>query len=56
LRELDWIESRTIAIEYRWAEGGDERYRIGADVTGGRARGSTRMDQLAKLGRVGPGQ
>src|SRR5262249_44714577 len=29
LRALGWIESRTIAIEYRWAEGRDERYRIG---------------------------
>ena len=26
LRELDWIEGRSIAIEYRWAEGGSERY------------------------------
>jgi hypothetical protein len=27
LRELGWVEGRTIAIEYRWAEGRDERYR-----------------------------
>jgi putative ABC transport system substrate-binding protein len=26
LRELGWIESRTVAIEYRWAEGRNERY------------------------------
>jgi putative ABC transport system substrate-binding protein len=26
LRELSWIEGRTIAIEYRWAEGRTERY------------------------------
>jgi putative ABC transport system substrate-binding protein len=26
LRELGWIEGRTIAIEYRWAEGRVERY------------------------------
>src|SRR5215470_515297 len=26
LRELGWIEGRTIVIEYRWAEGRDERY------------------------------
>jgi putative ABC transport system substrate-binding protein len=26
LRELDWIENRTVAIEYRWAEGRDERF------------------------------
>src|SRR6516162_5414607 len=25
LRELGWIEGRTIAIEYRWAEGRTER-------------------------------
>jgi putative ABC transport system substrate-binding protein len=26
LRELDWIEGRNLAIEYRWAEGRTERY------------------------------
>src|SRR5262245_3314196 len=26
LRELGWIEGRTVVIEYRWAEGQDERY------------------------------
>jgi putative ABC transport system substrate-binding protein len=26
LRELGWIEDRTIAVEYRWAEGRDERF------------------------------
>jgi putative tryptophan/tyrosine transport system substrate-binding protein len=26
LRELGWIEGRTIAIEYRWAEGRNERF------------------------------
>jgi ABC transporter substrate binding protein len=26
LHELGWIEGRTVAIEYRWAEGRDERY------------------------------
>jgi putative ABC transport system substrate-binding protein len=25
LRELDWIEGRTVAIEYRWTEGRIER-------------------------------
>ena len=25
LRELGWIENRTVAIEYRWGEGRDER-------------------------------
>jgi len=27
LHELGWIEGRTVAIEYRWGEGRDERYR-----------------------------
>src|SRR5262245_26041769 len=27
LRELGWIEGRTVAIEYRWAEGRTERFR-----------------------------
>jgi putative ABC transport system substrate-binding protein len=27
LRELGWIENRTVAIEYRWAEGRSERFR-----------------------------
>jgi putative tryptophan/tyrosine transport system substrate-binding protein len=26
LRELGWIEGRTVAIEYRWAEGRNDRY------------------------------
>ncbi|MGB5182652.1 MAG: ABC transporter substrate-binding protein [Xanthobacteraceae bacterium] len=26
LRELGWIENQTVAIEYRWAEGRDERF------------------------------
>ena len=31
LRELDWIEGRSIAIEYRWAEGRTDRV---SDVLG----------------------
>ena len=28
LRDLGWIEGRTIAIEYGWAEGRNERYAV----------------------------
>jgi hypothetical protein len=35
LRELGWIEGRTIAIEYRWAEGRAERFaEIAAEFVG----------------------
>jgi putative ABC transport system substrate-binding protein len=35
LRELGWIEGRTVAIEYRWAEAHSERYRqIAAEFVG----------------------
>jgi putative tryptophan/tyrosine transport system substrate-binding protein len=47
LRELGWIEGRTIAIEYRWSEGRTERYaeiaaefvrlKVDVIVTGGAA-------------------
>src|SRR6185312_1600115 len=47
LRELGWIEGRTIAIEYRWGEGSPERYaefaaemarlKVDVIVTGGNA-------------------
>jgi putative tryptophan/tyrosine transport system substrate-binding protein len=50
LRELGWIEGRTIAIEYRWAEGRGERYaeiaaefvRLNVDVIVLRARSKRR--------------
>jgi putative ABC transport system substrate-binding protein len=40
LRDLGWIENRTVAIDYRWAEGRNERFteisaefvRLGVDV------------------------
>ena len=35
LRELGWIEGRTVAIEYRWAEANSERYsEIAAELVG----------------------
>ena len=47
LRELGWIEGRTVAIEYRWGEGRNERFaeiaaefvrlNVGVIVTGGAA-------------------
>src|SRR5262245_56329913 len=41
LRELGWVEGRTVAVEYRWGEGRNERYaelaaefvRLKVDVT-----------------------
>ena len=50
MRELGWIEGRTVAIEYRWAEGRGERFaeiaaeivrlKVDVIVTGGNAAGS----------------
>ena len=50
LRELGWIEGRTVAIEYRWAEGRSERFaeiaaefvrlKVDVIVTAGTARSS----------------
>src|SRR5262245_45231125 len=35
LQELGWIEGRTVAIEYRWAEGRSERFaEIAAEFVG----------------------
>ena len=35
LREHDWVEDRTVAIEYRWAEGHSERFaEIAAEFVG----------------------
>jgi hypothetical protein len=35
MRELDWIEGRSVAIHYRWAEGRTERYeKIAAEFAG----------------------
>src|SRR5262245_6739430 len=35
LRDLGWIEGRTVAIEYRWAEGRSERFaEIAAEFAG----------------------
>jgi putative ABC transport system substrate-binding protein len=39
LRELGWIDGRNLAIEYRWAEGRNERY----------------AENAAELVRLGPG-
>jgi hypothetical protein len=46
LRELDWIEGRTVTIEYRWSEGRTERFaqiaaefvRPPSSIAGGAAR------------------
>jgi len=53
LRELGWVEGRTVAIEYRWAEGRSERYidiaaefvrlKVDVIVTGGAAVAATKQ-------------
>jgi hypothetical protein len=41
LRELGWIEGRTVAIEYRWGEGRADRYaEIAAELQNRRPRSS----------------
>jgi putative ABC transport system substrate-binding protein len=43
LRELGWIEGRTVAIEHRWAEGRSERYaRFAAELVRSRSMSSSR--------------
>jgi putative ABC transport system substrate-binding protein len=57
LRELGWIEGRTVAIEYRWAEGRNERFseiaaefmRLGVDVIVTSAVGAIAAKQLTTL-------
>jgi putative ABC transport system substrate-binding protein len=53
LRDLGWIEGRTVAIEYRWAEGRPERYaaiaaefvrsKVDIIVTSGTAAGAAKL-------------
>src|SRR5262245_2051770 len=68
LRELGWIEGRTVAIEYRWAEGSTERFgeiaaefvRLKVDVivtVGGAvlaAKGATSVIPIVFAGAVDP--
>jgi putative tryptophan/tyrosine transport system substrate-binding protein len=60
LRELGWIEGRTIAIEYRWAEGRSERFteiaaefvRLKVDVivtSGGAVRAVMQMTSIIPI-------
>ena len=49
LRELGWIEGRTIAIEYRWAEGRSELFsEIGAEFVG------LKVDVIVTVGTAVP--
>jgi putative tryptophan/tyrosine transport system substrate-binding protein len=49
LRELGWIEGRTVAIEYRWAEGHSERYaEIAAEFV------QLQVDVIVTVGSVVP--
>jgi ABC-type uncharacterized transport system substrate-binding protein len=60
MRELGWIESHTVAIEYRWAEGREERFdeiaaefvRMKADViltSGGGVRAAMRTTSVIPI-------
>src|SRR5262245_22194629 len=54
LRELGWIEGRSIAIEYRWAEGRSERYsEIAAEFVRLSER-VARVEHFAKPGAAVP--
>jgi putative ABC transport system substrate-binding protein len=48
LRELGWIEGRTVAIEYRWAEGRSERF---AEIAGEFVR--LKVDVILTAGAAG---
>src|SRR3954469_22303575 len=46
LRELGWIENRTINIEYRWTEGRPERYaEFGAEFADAKSMSSCRSER-----------
>jgi putative ABC transport system substrate-binding protein len=48
LRELGWIEGRTIAIEYRWTEGHPERVaEIAAEFVRRKVASLSRTDPLS---------
>ena|SRR5262249_8441572 len=45
LRELGWIEGRTVAIEYRWAEGRPERTpRLLPSLSGSKSMSSSQSE------------
>ena len=47
MRELGWIEGRNVAIEYRWAEGRDERFaEIAAEFIRLRSMSSSRREPM----------
>ena len=49
LRELGWIENRSVAIEYRWSEGRTERY---AEIAAEFAR--LKVDVIVTVGSAVP--
>ena len=53
LRELGWIEGRTVAIEYRWGEGRPERY---AEIAAEFVRLKVDVDFRWRNGSSGRGQ
>ena len=66
LRELGWIDGRTVTVEYRWAEGHSERYaaiaaefvrqsrchcNVGKRCTGRQAANNHDTDRIRSCGR-----
>ena len=52
LRELGWIEGRNVAIEYRWAEGDDERFaEIAAELVALKVDVIVTQDPVCRCGK-----
>ena len=49
LHELDWIENRTMAIEYRWTEGRNERYAQRLEILRELVPGLSRLGYIANV-------
>jgi len=54
LRELGWVEGRNVAIEYRWAEGRNERYaEIATEFVSAEGRSHRHGGSFSRCGKAG---